>query len=245
MPETECGARWCAALQVVPDASVEPADWIAWQPPTHEYAHQIALDVPRSFHFDEAQAWDLDARRVWERKLAWLLHTVVAESERRDEPARRIHYSQGLNDVASVLLLVAGPAAALPLLRRVTRSFLRGFLRDDLADALEILDLLPHLLRRLDEPLAARVELTRLVSLPWLLTWFAHDFDSLDDARALYDFCLHSHPLAPVFIAAEVRPSHPRSSRGVSLSSFESQSESRDRNRNRSRAIDPSNGRSC
>ena len=42
-------------------------------------------------------------------------------------------------------------------------------------------------------------------ALPWILTWFAHDINSLDSAARLFDLFLASHPLMPLYLSVAVR----------------------------------------
>ena len=41
--------------------------------------------------------------------------------------------------------------------------------------------------------------LTFIVS--WVLTWFSHDLENLDNVAQIFDACLSQHPLFPLYLA--------------------------------------------
>ena len=58
----------------------------------------------------------------------------------------RLHYYQGLHDVAAVLVRICGNAAAPAMLERLTLGHLRDCVRGSLDPVLDALSLLPHLI---------------------------------------------------------------------------------------------------
>ena len=42
-------------------------------------------------------------------------------------------------------------------------------------------------------------------AISWLLTWFAHVVEDWDTIVRIFDSCLASHPLFPIYIAVAVR----------------------------------------
>ena len=43
-----------------------------------------------------------------------------------------------------------------------------------------------------------------MFSLSWVLTWLSHNIYSFEKLCRVFDFCLASHPLAPVYMAAAI-----------------------------------------
>lgn len=116
-----------------------------------------------------------------------------------------VHYYQGLHDVASVLLLVAGERAAFAILRRLAAGPLRDATRPTLDPVLELLGFMAPLLEAADPELAdlaASVGLPPYYALSWFITWFAHDVRGLGAAARLFDLFLATHPLMPLYVGA-------------------------------------------
>lgn len=89
-----------------------------------------------------------------------------------------VHYYQGLHDVASVLLLVAGEPAAFGMLCRLSTGHLRDATRASLDPVIELLGLMAPIVAAADAELAeflARQGLPPFYALSWFLTWFSHD----------------------------------------------------------------------
>ena len=75
------------------------------------------------------------------------------------------------------------------------------------------LELIYTLIRQIDEPFEEvlssvfpEVNLTQfpIISVSWILTWLAHNLENLEDMARVFDFCLATHSLAPVYISAAV-----------------------------------------
>ncbi|KAJ1677447.1 GTPase-activating protein gyp8, partial [Spiromyces aspiralis] len=47
-----------------------------------------------------------------------------------------------------------------------------------------------------------RLEIPPYFAISWVITWFAHDLDSLDNIARIFDFCIATSPLAPLYISA-------------------------------------------
>jgi hypothetical protein len=110
---------------------------------------------------------------------------------------------QGLHDIASVLLLVCGEAAAYPLLERLALFHLRDCTRATLEPVTQLLALLFPLLARVDPPLHAFLQRSGVLpyfALTWVLTWHVHDVRDLPTAARLFDLFLSSSPLLPLYV---------------------------------------------
>ena len=117
------------------------------------------------------------------------------------------HYYQGLHDVVSVLMLVAGNDAC--TVYQWSSAVLNHFLREasapSFAPVLACLETLWPLLRRADPRLADALEAagaSATVALAWVITWFAHDVKDPAAIERLFDAFLASHPALPLYTAA-------------------------------------------
>jgi hypothetical protein len=97
-----------------------------------------------------------------------------------------VHYYQGLHDVASVLLLVAGEPSAFDMLCRLSVGHLRDATRPSLDAVIELLGLLGPIVAAADEELARFLQqqgLPPFYALSWAITWFAHDLRDFGEVR--------------------------------------------------------------
>ncbi|KIZ00376.1 TBC1 domain family member 20 [Monoraphidium neglectum] len=190
---SELRARHWVTLSGADPSAVTHDDYLDASRGTHRDSGVVDVDVARSL-------WGLmpgagDEERAGRREaLARLLTAVVVH-----------HGGDGLHDVASVLLLVAGERAAFAILCRLTTGALRDATRPTLDPVLELLGLMEPVMQAADPELA---ELARDLSLPpyyalsWFITWFSHDVAGLDVAARLFDLFLALHPLMPLYVGA-------------------------------------------
>lgn len=170
-------------------------------PVTHRDARVVECDVARSLvHFDDVK-WPDDNNATLAKKreeLAWMLNGVC--SAHPDD----VYYYQGLHDIAGVLLLIVEDAAlAKALLERLALHHLRDCTRPALDDVLDVLQLVPSLLRRHDPVLAdvlLEADVPPHFALSWQLTWFSHGCATLAEAARLFDLLLSGHPLLPLYV---------------------------------------------
>lgn len=97
-----------------------------------------------------------------------------------------MHYYQGLHDVASVLLLVAGEPAAFDMLCRLSTGHLRDATRSSLDPVIELLGLMGPIVAAADEELASflvKQGLPPFYALSWFITWFSHDLQDFGEVR--------------------------------------------------------------
>lgn len=89
-----------------------------------------------------------------------------------------MHYYQGLHDVASVLLLVAGELPAFDMLCTLATGHLRDATRPSLDPVIELLGLMGPITEAADPELAQFINqqgLPPFYALSWFITWFSHD----------------------------------------------------------------------
>ncbi|ETV99280.1 hypothetical protein H310_08018 [Aphanomyces invadans] len=172
------------------------------QPPFASTSHrddsQVRLDVNRSMGMSR---WTdvASLKRGSKRKALFsLLHATLCISP-------DAHYFQGFHDVASVFLLTVGMPLAVPLLTRMSTSYMVEPMRTNLDTVLPLFSLLYPLIATQDPSLAKHIAGSvdhAYFALPWILTWFAHQVDALHDVARLYDVLLASHPIFPLYVAA-------------------------------------------
>lgn len=100
--------------------------------------------------------------------------------------AGTVHYYQGLHDVASVLLLVAGEPAAFDILCHLATGHLRDATRSSLDPVIELLGLMGPIVAAADPELAsylAKQGLPPFYALSWFITWFSHDLADFGEVR--------------------------------------------------------------
>lgn len=158
----------------------------------------VEVDVQRSLWSFTAGCSDeeLQQRR---RQLKRLINAAI------NYHSGEVFYYQGLHDVAGVLLLVLGEAAAFPALSRLALTHLRDATRPALDAVVELLGFLYPILEAHDRTLVTSLRKHNLppyFALSWCLTWFAHDTKSLQDVCRLFDVFLSSPPLMPLYLGA-------------------------------------------
>lgn len=138
-----------------------------------------------------------------QQQLATVLSSALSEGK------KKLHYYQGLQDIAGVLLYnLQDTDHACAILQRLCRLHLRDALREDLTHWTWLLDtvLLP-ILHSVDQELhdyllECGLECSNAI-LPWLITWFTHDIHDEQVASRLIDVLLSSHALFPLYVQSK------------------------------------------
>ena len=172
---------------------------------------QIALDVPRSMHFESCRAWDGDTLRKHLHRLSTVLNGTFAPDDDNVSRADGLYYYQGMHDIAAVLLIQVGPLQAAGTLNFLVAHHLKGFMQSGMGTAVTLLDLLMWMTQHVDSELHAAItqdDLPPHFALPWLLTWFSHDTTQLSLVARLFDMFLSAHPLFPVYVSLALLLEH-------------------------------------
>jgi hypothetical protein len=121
-----------------------------------------------------------------------------------------------MHDIASVLLLVlSDERKAYFVLERLCLFHIRDACAKDLGEIKSVLFLLFPLLRLVDVQVYdfilrshrdADLTIHPVFALPWILTLYSHTLDQLATIARLMDFFIVSHPLMPLYFAAQVVP---------------------------------------
>ena len=130
-----------------------------------------------------------------------------------------------MHDIASVLLLVLNDERKTYfVLERLCLFHIRDACAEDLGEIKSVLFLLFPLLRLMDPTVYDFIlrshrdvdtTLHPLFALPWVLTLYAHTLDKLATIARLMDFFIVSHPLMPLYFAAQVSFTIRRNEEGV------------------------------
>ncbi|KAI8469060.1 MAG: rab-GTPase-TBC domain-containing protein [Monoraphidium minutum] len=208
---SELRGRLWVTLSGADPAAVAPDAYASASAGPHRDRSVVEVDVARSLWGLLPRGAGDEERSERRAALARLLNAVVVHH------GGDVHYYQGLHDVASVLLLVAGERAAFAILCRLAKGALRDATRSTLDPVLELLGLMGPVLQAADPELASLCEevgLPPYYALSWFITWFAHDVTGgLPDAARLFDLFLAVHPLMPLYVGAAAM----RSQRGALL----------------------------
>lgn len=169
----------------------------------HADYDQVVVDVQRSLW----RFTDDDATRERLRgQLATVLHCVLCNHP-------HLSYFQGMHDIASALLLVLeSERTTYFVMERLCMFHIRDACARNLNEIQSVLWLLFPLLRLLDHDVYAFVRQAHSIgsltmpifALPWVLTLFSHSLDQLATIARLLDFFIVSHPLMPLYFAAQL-----------------------------------------
>jgi hypothetical protein len=168
----------------------------------------IRCDVDRSiFGSDLADSFSDSEREARREELFEVINTVIKKNP-------DLHYVQGFNYIISVFLLTAGFDSSFGLSEKCGQNYIRDYLRKDFRDGvIPYLMLVYKILDRVDPEVSERLKLVYTfdeelnvpnVILPWIICWFSSNFYKFQDICRIFDFCLATHPLAPLYLAASV-----------------------------------------
>jgi hypothetical protein len=124
-----------------------------------------------------------------------------------------LSYFQGMHDIASALLLVLeSERLTYFVMERLCMFHIRDACARNLDEIQSILWLLFPLLRLLDADVYRFVRQAHsmgsltmpIFALPWVLTLYSHSLDQLATIARLLDFFVVSHPLMPLYFAAQL-----------------------------------------
>ena len=171
---------------------------------SHKDDAVVKADMDRSL-WKFTKGWSDDERQIERVKLANIINASLQGN------ATGVYYYQGLHDVASVLLMVCGEGVAHGMLNKLVSCHLRDCTRVTIDPAIRTLRLLYPILKYEDEELYDYLKSLNepaleipYFALSWYMTWFAHDVDTLDQGARLFDLFLSSHPLMPLYVAAQI-----------------------------------------
>ncbi|KAH3676175.1 hypothetical protein WICMUC_002197 [Wickerhamomyces mucosus] len=143
--------------------------------PRHKDEDQVQLDVERSFVYypTNIASQHRDQLKI---RLKKLIIKVL-----RNYP--HLSYYQGYHDISGVVLLMLDDdEMAYRALTRLTLVFLRDFMMPDIKYSLNMLNLIPELIKLLDSELYEKLDLAQIqpiFALSPIITLYSHDFQDL------------------------------------------------------------------
>lgn len=165
----------------------------------HRDYNQVEMDVRRSLRrFPKGMAEG--ERSVLQGQLTDMILYVL-----RNNP--ELHYYQGYHDIAVTLLLTVGVRMATAMLQTLSTHHLRDFMDPTMDRTRHVLSYLMPLVQCESAGLhdfLLRSEVGCIFALSWLITWYGHVLSDFQQVLRLYDFFLASHPLMPVYCAAQM-----------------------------------------
>jgi TBC1 domain family member 20 len=174
----------------------------------NEYSEIIQRDVNRSlFGLDITETLSEEERLYKRVQLSNIINAVINKNP-------NLHYFQGFNSICTVFLLVGEEDLGFMMSYQCAEMFIKDSMRKSFEEGVSIEMLLIYkLLEKMDKKLSARLQeiytveaslSSPIFSLSWVLTWLSHNIHSFEKLCRVFDFCLASHPLAPVYLAAAI-----------------------------------------
>lgn len=165
----------------------------------HRDYNQVLMDVRRSLKRFPRGMVEAERSVLQEQLIDMILSVLRSHPE--------LHYYQGFHDVAVTLLLTAGLRLGTAMLQTLSTHHLRDFMDPTMDRTRGVLSYLMPLIQSESPPLhdfLLRSEVGCIFALSWLITWYGHVLDDFHQILRLYDFFLASHPLTPVYCAAQM-----------------------------------------
>lgn len=181
----------------------------------NEYSEIIQRDVNRSlFGLDVTEEYSEETRNFKRTQLSNIINGVINNNP-------KLHYFQGFNSICTVFLLIGDEDLGFKMSYQCAELFIKDSMRKSFDEGVSIEMFLiykllettdKHLMGKLQELYTVETSLSSpMFSLSWVLTWLSHNMKSFDTLCRVFDFCLATHPLAPVYIAAAIISSQKKS----------------------------------
>uniref|UniRef100_A0A8C5W6R9 TBC1 domain family member 20 n=1 Tax=Leptobrachium leishanense TaxID=445787 RepID=A0A8C5W6R9_9ANUR len=165
----------------------------------HRDFNQVEMDVRRSLRRFPAGMPDAERSVLQEQLTDMILYVLQSHPE--------LNYYQGYHDIAVTLLLTVGPRLGTAMLSSLSTHHLRDFMERTMDPTKHMLNYLMPVIRCESVQLhdfMLRSEVGYIFALSWLITWYGHVLSNYHQVLRLYDFFLASHPLMPVYCAAQM-----------------------------------------
>ncbi|EGG16542.1 RabGAP/TBC domain-containing protein [Cavenderia fasciculata] len=161
----------------------------------HKDTDQVAKDVERSmWRFTKGKSKLRDQKRA---ELTRIINAILSLHP-------QLHYFQGYHEIGSILLLVTNETLSFAMLERLSLYHINDNMLPSFSEVSKLLSLVFPLLSLLDNQTYQFLndsQVQSMFTISWILTWFAHNFDELENIARLYDYFLSSHPLSPLYFS--------------------------------------------
>ena len=182
-------------------------DWRVEDSSNH-YSDLIEKDIERSlFGMDITDLYSEEEREDKRKELSIIINSVIKKNP-------ELHYSQGYNQICTVFYVTAGLDIGFILSQKCAKDMLRDCMRRSFEDGLiQQLHLIYQVLEAAD--ILATRKLQALysydsevdiptIAVPWIICWFSSCLNKYKDIARIFDFCLATHALAPVYLSVVV-----------------------------------------
>jgi hypothetical protein len=121
---------------------------------------------------------------------------------------QQLYYYQGYHDVISVIIqIIDADSLSFAITDTISTRYLRDCMLPDFKVMAKSLSLLKYLLSVCDEDVhskCVRNYVEPFFALSWIITWFSHDMDDLEDVARCYDVLLASPPCYALYLSVAV-----------------------------------------
>ena len=160
---------------------------------------QVILDVERSLKRFPPSVQEVQ-RIAYQDKLTEIIIRILDHNP-------DMYYYQGYHDVCLTFLLVMNEHQAFRLINAISRSHLRFYMERTMNTTSNLLEIIYLIIRDEDDELhdhLIRSEVGTIFSLSWVITWFSHVLNDLDDILRLFDLFISTHYLMPIYMTVAI-----------------------------------------
>ena len=197
---------WPKLLQIE-DSENFMSDWKTCLQ-SNEYSEIIQRDVNRSlFGLDKTENYTDEIRKAKREQLSNIINAVINKNP-------NLHYFQGFNSICTVFLLIGGEDLGFKMSYQCAELFIKDSMRKSFDEGVSLeMFLIYKLLENTDKKVMKKLQdiytvetnlSSPMFSLSWVLTWLSHNITCFDSLCRVFDFCLATHPLAPIYITAAI-----------------------------------------
>jgi hypothetical protein len=172
----------------------------------NKHSEIIEMDVLRSiFGNDVTDSLSEEERRNKRKDLSKILNTLIKTNPELD-------YYQGFNSICTVFLITTGLNPGYHIIEKCALTLVKDAMRSNFEQGLtEQLKLIYDLLDKKDPIIARKLESiysyngeveAPIICLSWVLCWFSNSLKSFKSISRIFDFCIATHALAPIYLSA-------------------------------------------
>lgn len=168
----------------------------------------IERDIERSiFGTDLTDSYTEEHRQEKRKELTKIINTIVKKNP-------DLHYFQGFNQICTVFLVTAGMNIAYHMSEKSSLTLLKDTMRKGFEEGLiQQLKLIYDILEVADPLVATKLKTLYsydgeveipAIAVPWVICWFSSTLSSWNEISRIFDFCIATHALAPIYLSAVV-----------------------------------------
>jgi TBC1 domain family member 20 len=168
----------------------------------------IKKDIERSlFGIDTTDNYNTEEREKKRLELSEIINSIIKKNP-------DLRYFQGFNQICTVFYLAGGIDLGFHMSEQCAKDMLRDSMRTSFEDGLiQQLNLIYQVLEHADVLVARKLQSlytydTEIglpsIAVPWVICWLSGSLNKYLSIARIFDFCLATHPLAPVYISAVI-----------------------------------------